>query len=238
MIRRACRILALLSITASSAAWLTTPIYGIGALLFPLRNLEIVALTKQELDDISEFFVDTFWTAKVEGGARELTKSQRRQLLQSQTAEFNNRYCNRNNPNSVLLVGYSGDTVVACAGVEIEKIPEGSLKGRVSNRAPLMSNLVVSRSFRKRGIAEKMVAAIEDFSRDNNWSECYLYVEERNQAAVKLYKKLGYTAQWRDTDAKTLLPGSDGSLRQSDTVIVCMKKDLTKRNSFFGIFSS
>lgn len=236
MINQACRLLAFSLLTSSSAAFLTAPIYGIGALLFPIRNLEIVALTRQELNDISEFFVDAFWTGKVGGGTRDLSKSQRRQLLQSQTAEFNNRYCTRN-PNSALLVAYSGETIVACAGVEVEKIPEDSLRGRVRCRAPLMSNLVVSRSFRKRGVAEKMVAAIENYTRDNDWNECYLYVEERNQAAVKLYRKLGYKQEWRDPEAKTLLPGSDGSLRQADTVIICMKKDLTKRKPFFGIFS-
>lgn len=236
MVHRTCRLLAFFLLVSSSSAWFTAPTFGIGALLFPLRNLEIVTLTRQELDDISDFFVDAFWTGKVGGGTRDLTKSQRRQLLQSQTAEFNSRYCNRN-PSSALLVGYSGEIIVACAGVEVEKIPEESLKGRIRCRAPLMSNLVVSRSFRKRGIAEKMVVAIEDFTRDNGWNECYLYVEERNQAAVQLYKKLGYKSEWRDSDAKTLLPGSDGTLRQSDTVIICMKKDLTKRNSLFGIFS-
>ena len=235
MMHRTFRLLAIVCQTLSfSHAW---SIYGIGALLFPVRNLEIVTLTRPELDNVSEFFVNEFWTGKVGGGTRELTKRQRRQLLQSQTAEFNSRYCNRKNPNAALLVGYAGDTIVACAGVEVEKIPEDSLQGRIRGKAPLMSNLVVSRKFRKRGIAEQMVAAMEEFTRDNGWTECYLYVEERNPAAVKLYKKLGYQSQWRDTDAKTLLPGSDGTLRQADTVIVCMRKDLTKRNSFFGLFS-
>ncbi|GAX26240.1 hypothetical protein FisN_16Lh068 [Fistulifera solaris] len=236
MIDRTCRLITFLWLITSSQAWFTAPIHGIGALLFPLRNLEIVALTRQELDDISQFFVDEFWTNKVGGGSRELTQRQRKQLLQSQTAEFNSRYCNRN-PSSALLVGYSGDTIVACAGVEVEKIPEDSLRGKIACRAPLMSNLVVRRSFRKRGIAEQMVAAIENFTRDNDFQECYLYVEERNPAAVRLYQKLGYKPQWRDAEAKTLLPGSDGTLRQSDTVIICMKKDLTQRKTLFSIFS-
>ena len=58
------------------------------------------------------------------------------------------------------------------------------------------------------------------------FSDAFLYVEERNVPAVKLYRKLGYRQIWVDNDATTLLPKSNGKLANAPTKIVCMKKRL------------
>lgn len=218
------------------------PTFGIGAALFPVASetQRISESPNKRLDvqDVSDFFVDAFWTAKVGGGARQLSERQRRSLQSQQAAEFNRRYGGRRLAELVVLRdkkknkkkaagGGGSESIIACVGVEVDRIPDGSLKGPGTERAPLMSNLAVSRSYRRRGLAEQLVAAVENLVRKEwGFGECYLYVEERNRAAIQLYRKLGYRKLWRDETAQTLLPTPDGSLDAASTVIVCMKKNL------------
>ena len=215
------------------------PLLGIGSVLFPVRNSCITGISENlnsankrtELQEVSDFFVDAFWTAKVGGGARTLSTFQRQQLEQSQSAEFNKRYGSSRRVSEMLIMrsNKNDNEIIACAGVEVDRIPtNGSLKsptGTIS--APLMSNLAVSRNYRRRGLAEQMVRAVElRIRKEWGYEECFLYVEERNRAAVQLYQKLGYRKVWRDSDASTLLPTLSGDLRSAKTVIICMKKKL------------
>jgi ribosomal protein S18 acetylase RimI-like enzyme len=212
------------------------PSFGIGAVLFPVRGREIDYVSELErsdkrntLYDASDFFVDAFWTGKVGGGSKQLSESQRRSLLQSQEAEFTRRYGSYSSTSlrpSELVVIRSNDEVVGCVGVEVDSIPDKSLGGGPSKPAPLMSNLAVSRKFRRRGLAEELVQRVEVLVKSWGFDECYLYVEERNRGAVNLYKKLGYKTVWKDREASTLMPTTRGSLVTADTVLICMKKNL------------
>ena len=94
--------------------------------------------------------------------------------------------------------------------------------------APLMSNLAISKQYRRRGLAEELVKATESIARKEwGYKECYLYVERRNVPAIKLYKKVGYNPLWEDESATTLLPSVDGrGVVNGKTTIVCMKKKL------------
>ena len=117
--------------------------------------------------------------------------------------------------------------VTGCAGIEVSGIPNKSLKSPIATTAPLMSNLAVGREFRRKGIAEKLVTEVERLVQyEWGYNDCYLYVEERNKAAVKLYQKLGYKKIWVDKEATTLLPSTNGRLQNSSTNIVCMRKRL------------
>jgi ribosomal protein S18 acetylase RimI-like enzyme len=214
------------------------PIFGIGSVLFPVRKT-IDAVSEygwaekyDVLLEASEFFVDAFWTGKVGGGAKALTDRQRSQLLQSQVAEFNGRYGGQRRTKSELLVCRNAQQdIIACAGVEVEGIPKASMRGsRSEQRAPLMSNVAVSSRYRRRGLAEALVQAVEDVCVDWGYDSCFLYVEERNPAAVKLYQKLGYSIVWNDGSATTLLPTVTGELRNAPTVILCMRKDNLQRS--------
>jgi N-acetylglutamate synthase-like GNAT family acetyltransferase len=102
---------------------------------------------------------------------------------------------------------------------------------------PLMSNLAVSRKYRRKGLAEDLVRATENLARKEwGYEDCYLYVEKRNTPAVKLYEKLGYKSIWEDNTATTLLPTGDGRIADGKTTIVCMKKQLGR--GFNGLFSN
>ena len=216
---------------------MTPPVLGIGA-LFPVTNIQIKAVSEASskrtcIQETADFFVDAFWTAKVGGGTSQLSRTQQQSLQQSQAAEFTKRYGGKGRV-AELFVCKQKDKVIACAGVEVDRIPDGSLKGPIVTRAPLMSNLAVSRQYRKRGLAVQLVKQVEQHVQQEwGYDECYLYVEQRNRAAIKLYQKLGYKQLWTDSNAKTLLPTSDGRLDSTTTTLVCMRKDLKKSPNFF-----
>ena len=110
---------------------------------------------------------------------------------------------------------------------QVEKIKKmDGYDGTIS--APLMSNLAISKRYRRRGLAEELVKATESIARKEwGYNECYLYVEKRNVPAIKLYKKMGYNPLWEDESATTLLPSVDGrGVVNGKTTIVCMKKKL------------
>ena len=218
---------------------------------------------QEELRLVTDVFVESFWQGKVGGGTRELTESQNRTLQAQQYSEFRKRY-SRSSSNSQLLVckDTAKNSITGCAGVEIDTVATfaegseprngGSLWAKLSGNdipskpngrwdtkmkyAPLMSNLVVSRKYRRKGIAEKLVQDVEDLCQDWGYDKCYLYVEKRNVPAVKLYQKLGYKTLWQDDKAKTLIPTKKGELESEATVIICMKKDLRRRDKSFSLW--
>jgi len=217
-----------------------TPILGIGALLFRPRNIKFVKSSETDSNDealtqAGKFFVDAFWTGKV-GGADTLSSNQANTLERQQIMEFKKRYKvtgggkgkGNNLPGNyagrsidstselVLCLDGKGECI-GCAGVEYD----------TTFTAPLMSNLAISRSYRRKGLAESLVKATELIAQKEwGYDDVYLYVEKRNAPAVKLYKKLGYRTLWEDDSATTLLPMKDGKVANGKTTIVCMKKRL------------
>jgi N-acetylglutamate synthase-like GNAT family acetyltransferase len=232
------------------------PTYGIGSILFPVRDVsdfDYISTIRDNYDkklllsDAGDFFVDAFWTSKVGGGSRTLTTRQKQNLQQSQIAEFTKRYggssssssSSRNKKQSefIIIRTNNKDNIIGCVGVEIDRIPDGYMKGPTSTIGPLMSNLAISKSYRRRGLAEKLVYAVEQHVlKQWGYDECYLYVEERNKGAVSLYTKLGYKFIWKDTQTTTLLPTSDGNVQSTPTTIICMRKNLNQRSIFDRLF--
>jgi ribosomal protein S18 acetylase RimI-like enzyme len=227
-----------------------------------LSAIPSISDRKRALQDVSEFFIDAFWTSKVSlpttaRAAKTLTDRQERELYQSQSSEFQKRYFNSNRQAELLIFRsstkkktngiqsraaatqmniYDGlsdsldKEIAACVGVEVERIPTGSLRGPIVDTAPLMSNLAVSRSYRRQGLARRLVREVERMVQEDwGYSVCYLYVERQNQGAIKLYRKLGYSPLWTDASASTLVPTVDGQLVSQATIIVCMQKQLPRR---------
>ncbi len=60
-------------------------------------------------------------------------------------------------------------------------------------QVPYLSDLIVDESFRKQGIANKLVEHCENIC-DNQWNEKYLYlwVKTHNESAIKLYYRRNY----------------------------------------------
>lgn len=241
---------------ASPPLLIAPPILGIGAVLFRPRNTKILKSDGDgdRLVQAGKFFVDAFWTGKI-GGATTLSTAQSSTLERQQIAEFKKRYNAKRStataaasaakaggnrlPGSyaassamdsraelVLCVDSQGDCI-GCAGVEVDKIK--TMDGYDTTiTGPIMSNLAISRKYRRKGLAEDLVKSTELIARKEwGYDDCYLYVEKRNVPAIKLYKKLGYKTIWEDDDATTLLPTEDGrDVKNGKTTIVCMKKKL------------
>ncbi|KAL3915405.1 MAG: hypothetical protein SGILL_005672, partial [Bacillariaceae sp.] len=226
------------SIALAFSPKISTPVFGLGALLFPPKfklKSTFVEPAKGDIPQLlqaSDFFVDAFWTGKVGGGSKELTDRQQRQLSGLQFAEFRKRYAGVGRGQAELILCYgevAGNTddlvLIGCAGMEVQAIspPTTDQKGysttKTATKAPLMSNVAVSQDFRRRGIGELLVKEAEQIARYQwGYNDMYLFVEQRNKAAIKLYQKLGYSKQWIDKEAKTLLP-SNGKLTEDSTTI-------------------
>ena len=194
------------------------------------------------LDENNSYFLSCIYslssrTGKIGGGAKELTERQRRSVYRSQLVEFRRRYGKQQmmRQSELLLCENSKGELMGVAAMEVERIPKHSLKSTdILTRAPLMSNVAVSQKFRRRGIAEELVKQVEKISRIQwGYNECYLYVEERNIPAIRLYQKLGYRKLWVDKTATTLVPTESGDLKNVPTTIVCMRKQL-KGGGFLG----
>ena len=212
----------------------------LAAIFSPVRGKTLEQISESsnkrlDLNDAADFFVASFWTAKVGGGARELSDRQTKDLQQSQLAEFTRRYGSTKRLSEFFIIRNQQEEVIACAGIEVDQIRDGDMRGPVLTTAPLMSNLAVSRAYRRRGLAEDLVKAVEQHCKDAwGYDECYLYVEERNRGAVKLYQKMGYRSIWRDLNARTLLPTERGNLEQVPTRLLCMRKNLSGGGGLFA----
>lgn len=206
------------------------PPFGIAALFRPKTLVFQPTLGDDDkLITAAKFFTDAFWAGKI-GGADTLSQRQSKSLSNQQIAEFRKRYSLRVGADrrSELLICQDGETgeITGCAGIELSNISTANGKS-VEFKAPLMSNLAVGKNFRRMSIAEDLVKVAEEMARKEwGYDEVYLYVEKRNIPAFKLYRKLGYTAQWEDDTSTTLIPTSRGTLVSEPTVIICMKKSL------------
>jgi ribosomal protein S18 acetylase RimI-like enzyme len=227
MLQFASILLVLLLLAPKLSSGFSAPSLGLGAVLFKPAGSKTTLCEEGDLVDAARFFTDAFWASKV-GGTKELQPRQRSNLLSSQMSEFRRRYGGGRFAQLLICRNNKGE-VMGCCGVEVDQIPEQSLRGRIMARAPLMSNLAVGRKFRRRGIAEDMVQRAEELVRlEWGFDELYLYVERANTPAVRLYQKLGYRKIWQDDTATTLLPLPDGRLQQAPTTLVCMKKKLNR----------
>ena len=184
--------------------------------------------------------MDEFWAAKAEDG--ELTKNQRRMLAARQKAEFRRRYSYAEAPATKAYFGEGKgvlrrsalvqaecevegeEEVVGLVGIEVDDV---SLGGDYIRSVPVMSNLSVAKSLRRRGVAVKLVDAAEKIAGKEGWGfpSCYLLVDGKNAPALKLYRKLGYKPVGTDKDGETLVP-RDGGVDSVPAEIVVMKKNL------------
>jgi ribosomal-protein-alanine acetyltransferase len=91
-----------------------------------------------------------------------------------------------------LLTSYNSITLVARGNDEIVGFAIGSID--VNRGAPNGHVLTIEAlpSYRRRGIAERLLKELETFFKDEGAVESRLEVREDNVAAINLYLKLGY----------------------------------------------
>lgn len=103
-----------------------------------------------------------------------------------------------------------------------------------SEAVPVLANLVVARSARRRGIGAKLAAKALAVAK-NQWgfAEVALAVESSNAPAIKLYRTLGYSDIWTDVKA-TKLVASPGGVRSTKTTNLVMAKSTVKKGGLFA----
>jgi len=174
------------------------------------------------------------------GGTETLTTEQRKKLSAEQIEEFRKRFGGRKVRNRqkelIKCQDESTGEIVGCVGLEVSYV---SLKNgwRTNRPVAFMSSLAVDKQYRRKGIAKDLIKAAEKMVNKEWWcKECYLFVEENNAPAVKLYSNFGYETVAKDEDETSLIPTSDGDIKDIDTVLLCMKKSFNG-GIFDNIFS-
>ncbi|MEO1210140.1 MAG: N-acetyltransferase [Cyanobacteria bacterium J06638_20] len=90
--------------------------------------------------------------------------------------------------------------------VEMSIRPQISLSLQTWFRAfPYLSNLAVMSTYRRHGIASRMIAACETTAKQWGYQDLYLHVLENNDAAVTLYQKLGFVTYRRELNPLAIL---------------------------------
>ena len=236
-----CSLFLLIAVLCSATVLAFSPpppaILGLGVLFRAPGGMKTAPSLGENdvLMEAADFFTDAFWASKVGGTVKELQPRQRSSLLNQQINEFRRRYKGASGTQEaeLLVTKNRKGNVMGCCGIEVDNIPEGGTQGRIRTKAPLMSNVAVGKQFRRRGIAEEMVFEAENLARKEwGYDEVYLYVEQRNKAAVRLYQKLGYRKLWADETATALMPLVGGGMEQVTTTLLCMRKSLKQRGVF------
>ena len=88
------------------------------------------------------------------------------------------------NPNSISLTAKIGEEI---AGFII-----GLIYNTKSEKVGHVLTLDVAKKYRRKGVAKELMRKLEEKFRENNVKECFLEVKIDNEAAKRLYKKLGY----------------------------------------------
>ena len=93
-----------------------------------------------------------------------------------------------------------GEAVVGSCGIEIVPLDSHGVEvsGRASGakpRAVLSGTLFVEPSFRRQGIARRLLLEAEGWARGQGAREMILIVKKSNAAALRLYEKMGYCMQ-------------------------------------------
>ena len=100
---------------------------------------------------------------------------------------YRRRDCFSNLPFTILLAIKDDDVVgvitVECCDIDINEKKENH---------PVISNLIVSKKMRRKGIAKLLTARAEKIAKSFGYKEIYLFVNVENISAIRLYKSRRY----------------------------------------------
>lgn len=104
-------------------------------------------------------------------------------------------------PNSICLVAVDttsgGDCLVGTVEMALRST---SFWQNASSHYPYISNLAVRKSYRRRGVAQKLLLTCEQTALEWGLQNLYLHVLENNYQARQLYCKVGYRVQEIDNN--------------------------------------
>ena len=100
---------------------------------------------------------------------------------------YRRKNCFSNLPFTILLAikddNVVGVITVECCDIDINEKKENH---------PVISNLIVSKKMRRKGIAKSLTTRAEKLAKSLGYKEIYLFVNVENIPAIRLYKSRGY----------------------------------------------
>ena len=194
---------------------------------------EIERARGQDYASAAEVFVEAFFLRK--GGAADvITKSELAYLNGAQKRDMVGRYNNRGLCAMYVIRDDDTGKVVGCVGADVQtfkgtvpvKRATDATKGEVADR-PVIANLATAPAARRRGLAKKLMARIEEECKEWGFEEAVLVVEANNSKARSLYSKLGYKAIGSEPDTPNIvIDGETGKVVNGAVTTVFMRKSL------------
>ena len=100
---------------------------------------------------------------------------------------YRRKKCFSNLPFTILLAIKDNDVV----GVITVECSDIVINGKKENH-PVISNLIVSKKMRRKGIAKLLTTRAEKIAKSFDYKEIYLFVDVENISAIRLYKSRRY----------------------------------------------
>jgi len=177
---------------------------------------------------VAEVCADCLFDPKTSQDKALLTATLRRDL--------SDRFGSRNRADHILVVAEDtgSEAIVGSVGIEVSRLTSAALNEQqatsddwydTAQERPLLSNLAVSRDYRRRGIAKKLCRDAEAAVKSWGYDEVLLKVEKGNRKAFNLYKRLGYRVVATDPNAEKPIVAT-GGLKYVKTTNIAMRKDL------------
>mmetsp|Transcript_34094 Transcript_34094/g.45075 ORF Transcript_34094/g.45075 Transcript_34094/m.45075 type:complete len:275 (+) Transcript_34094:86-910(+) len=203
-------------------------------------QLTVKEAQESELSELASFFVKEFFKGD------DLKPGQVRTLERDQYRDFCQRYgpLLKQKLETSLLVAKDKKQIKGCIGIDVvpckgEKIGAKSNSLEEVELRPVMSNLVVAKTARKRGLGKKLIRQAESKTKSWGYKELLLLVDKENIPAQKLYKKMGYSVLFEDKTATKLVPDKF-QIKTIPSTNICMRKNIGGVSLFgnlFGIFN-
>ena len=187
----------------------------------------------QDYTSAAECFVDAFFL-KRNGGSDRITKGELAYLNGAQRKDLVKRYNQKNKGTMFVVKDDETNKVVGCVGVEVQKFVGNVPLRRAENDLgdveildrPVIANLAVASSARRKGLAKSLMREIEEEVKKWGYDETILVVESANKKAVLLYKKSGYKPIFNDKAAPNLAIDENGKVVEAKVKAVTMRKSL------------
>lgn len=96
------------------------------------------------------------------------------------------------NQLGALLSDYNSVSLIARVNHQLAGFIIGTIEFDENTSVAHILTIEVTPNFQRRGIAQKLLQAIEAIFRAQKITVCYLEVRENNVAALRLYEKAGY----------------------------------------------
>ena len=133
---------------------------------------------------------------------------------------YRRKNCFSNLPFTLLLAMKDDDVVgvitVECCDIDINENKENH---------PVISNLIVSKKMRRKGIAKSLTTRAEKIAKSLGYKEIYLFVNVENIPAIRLYKSCRYKSIGDEKKATRII-FQNNRFRNVECVNLMMRKKI------------